>query len=133
MPQIGFQRRYSFMTRNYQSVVEAPVAVPGNLHELVRGQEQRLLRELEPVVRHQSITLDLRQIERIDAAGISLLISLYGAAHSAGNEFAIVNASTRVAEILEIVGLDRILISHDAAPQIVPCPQGANCYEMPAA
>jgi hypothetical protein len=44
-----------------------------------------------------------------------------------------VNASTRVAEILEIVGLDRILISHDAAPEIVPCPQGANCYEMPAA
>jgi ABC-type transporter Mla MlaB component len=108
------------MTRNYQSVVEAPVAVPGNLHELVRGQEQRLLRELEPVVRHQSITLDMRQIERIDAAGISLLISLYGAAHAAGNEF-------------EIVGLDRILISHDAAPEIVPCPQGANCYEMPAA
>jgi anti-anti-sigma factor len=121
------------MTRNYQSVVEAPVAVPGNLHELVRGQEQRLLRELEPVVRHQSITLDMRQIERIDAAGISLLISLYGAAHSAGNEFAIVNASARVAEILEIVGLDRILISHEGAVDIVPCPQGAPCYEMPAA
>lgn len=121
------------MTRNYQSVVEPQLAVPGNLHELVRGQEQRLLKELEPVVRQHSVTLDMRQIERIDAAGISLLISLYGVAHAAGHEFAIVNASARVAEILEIVGLDRILISHEGATDIVPCPEGANCYEMPAA
>src|SRR6185312_9292111 len=127
------------MTRNYQSVVNSQLAIPGNLHELVRGQEQRLLKELEPVVRQHSVTLDMRQIERIDAAGISLLIALYGAAHTAGHEFAIVNASVRVAEILEIVGLDRILISHQAAakpealPETVPCPEGAPCYEMPAA
>lgn len=121
------------MTRNYQSVVEAPVNLTGNLHELVRGQEQRLLKELEPVVRQHSVTLDMRQIERIDAAGISLLISLYGAAHAAGHEFAIVNASARVEEILQIVGLDRILISQVAPSQPLPCPQGANCYEMPAA
>ena len=118
------------MTRNYQSaVVESPVAVPGNLHELVRGQEQRLLKELEPVVREHSVTLDMRQVERIDAAGIAALISLYGAAHATGHEFAIMNASHRVAEILQLVGLDRILISRDADP----CPQGTPCYEMPAA
>ena len=34
------------MTRNYQNVNEAPVTVQGNLHELVRGQEQRLLKDL---------------------------------------------------------------------------------------
>jgi anti-anti-sigma factor len=118
------------MTRNYQSVVESKIAFPGNLHELVRGQEQRLLKDLEPVVRNNSITLDMRQIERIDAAGISSLISLYGAAHAAGHEFAIVNASPRVAEILQIVGLDRILIS---SSKVVPCPQGDPCFEMPAA
>lgn len=117
------------MTRNYQSVVESPIRVPGNLHELVRGQEQRLLKELEPVVRQYSVTLDMRQIERIDAAGISSLISLYGAAHAAGHEFAIVHASARVAEILAIVGLDRVLISREEDP----CPKGEPCYEMPAA
>jgi len=117
------------MTRNYQSVVESKIAFPGNLHELVRGQEQRLLKELEPVVRNTSLTLDMRPIERIDAAGISSLISLYGAAHAAGHQFAIVNASARVAEILQIVGLDRILISRIQDP----CPQGEPCYEMPAA
>jgi anti-anti-sigma factor len=129
----AFKGGCDFMTRNYQSVVEPQLAMPGNLHELVRGQEQRLLKELEPVVRQHSVTLDMRQIERIDAAGISLLISLYGAAHAAGHEFAIMNASARVAEILEIVGLDRILISPESATGIVPCPEGAPCYEMPAA
>ena len=123
------------MTRIYPNVNEAPVTVQGNLHELVRGQEQRLLKDLEPVVRRQSVTLDMRQIERIDAAGIAALISLYGSAHMAGHEFAIMNASHRVAEILELVGLDRILISRNAqnAQNVIPCPPGENCYEMPAA
>jgi len=116
------------MTRIHQTVIESPVALPGNLHELVRGQEHRLLNDLEPVVRQHSVTLDMRQIERIDAAGIAALISLYGTAHAAGHDFTIVNASHRVDEILQIVGLDRILISHEN-----PCPQGEPCYEMPAA
>ena len=117
------------MTRNYQTVMDTTVSAPKNLHELVRGQEQRLLKELEPVVRQHSVTLDMRQVERIDAAGISSLISLYGAAHAAGHEFTIVNASHRVAEILRIVGLDRVLISQEAPP----CVEGEPCFEMPAA
>ena len=118
------------MTCIYHSVVDKAVAVPGNLHELVRGlEQQQLLKDLEPVVRRQSVTLDMRQVERIDAAGIAALISLYGAAHAAGHEFAIVNASPRIAEILQIVGLDRILISREAAP----CPLSEPSYEMPAA
>jgi anti-anti-sigma factor len=117
------------MTRIYRSIVDKAVTVPGNLHELVRGQEQQLLKDLEPVVREQSVTLDMRQIERIDAAGIAALISLYGTAHAAGHDFAIVNASHRVAEILQIVALDRILISREAAPY----PQALPCCEMPAA
>jgi len=117
------------MTCIYHSVVAKAVTVPGNLHELVRGQEEQLLKDLEPVVRQHSVTLDMRQIERIDAAGIAALISLYGAAYTTGHDFAIVNASPRVAEILQIVGLDRIFLSQEA----VPCPQGEPRYEMPAA
>src|ERR1700743_795846 len=84
---------------------------PGDLHELVRGQEQCIVERLTPIVRRQSVTLDCRQVERIDAAGIAALISLYGAARAAGNEFGLVNTSTRVVEILRLVGLDRILIA----------------------
>jgi anti-anti-sigma factor len=108
--------------------MDRTITVQGNLHELVRGEEQQLLRDLQPVVREQSVTLDMRHIERIDAAGIAALISLYGDARLAGHEFAIINASHRVSEILELVGLDRILISREPSR----CPD-QPCYEMPAA
>jgi len=113
------------MTRIHQNVMNRTIIIQGNLHELVRGEEQRLVSELQPAVRAQSVTLDMRNIERIDAAGIAVLISLYGEAHLSGHEFAIINASPRVVEILELVGLDRILMSQEAAP----CPQGEDCYE----
>jgi anti-anti-sigma factor len=107
------------------------IITPGNLREIVRGQEHRLIELIEPIVRRQSVTLDLRQVQRIDAAGIAALISLYGSAHVAGHEFTIVNASHHVIEILALVGLDRILIAQDQTES--PCPQGVPCYEMPAA
>ena len=56
------------MTRNYQNVMDRTITIQGNLHELVRGEEQRLVNELKPAVREQSVTLDMRNIERIDAA-----------------------------------------------------------------
>ncbi len=88
---------------------------PGNITELVRGHDQRLLDRLTPLVRRQSISLDLSSVQRIDAAGIAALISLYRAASESGHRFAVSNASPRVAEILTLVGLDRILISGNAA------------------
>jgi anti-anti-sigma factor len=118
------------MARYFDTATEATTIMPpGNLRELVRGKEYVLVEIMEPVVRKRSVTLDLRQVERIDAAGIAALISLYGSAHVAGHEFTIVNASHRVAEILALVGLDRILLSHEA----MPCPETDPCCEMPAA
>jgi|HubBroStandDraft_5_1064220.scaffolds.fasta_scaffold734084_1 anti-anti-sigma factor len=82
--------------------------------ELVRGQEDKLLERLTPVVRDQSVTLDLAKVERIDAAGITALITLYRLASEAGHSFAVANASPRVEEILGLVGLERILASQNA-------------------
>jgi anti-anti-sigma factor len=82
--------------------------------ELVRGQEDKLMERLTPLVRVQSVTLDLGQVERIDAAGITALITLYRLASEAGHSFAIANASPRVEEILGLVGLERILASQNA-------------------
>ena len=102
---------------------------PGDVHELVRGQEGELLERLKPLVSAQSVTLDLSHVERIDAAGIATLISLYGTARDAGNLFAITNTSARVLEILHLVGLDRVLVSHNA----VQCPEGASRFSQSAA
>lgn len=103
---------------------------PGDLHELVRGQEQEFVERMTPIVRKQSVTLDFAQIERIDAAGIAALISLYGAAENAGNRFNVVNACAHVVEILKLVNLDRILISHAA---MANAGAAAQCLAQPAA
>ncbi|MDE3188165.1 MAG: STAS domain-containing protein [Acidobacteriota bacterium] len=89
---------------------------PGDVHELVRGQEQILLERLMPLVRQQNVILDLRHVERIDAAGIAALISLYACALNAGRDFTVSHASPRIEEILALVGLDHILLSHNAVP-----------------
>jgi len=111
------------MTAIHTHSPDTLLIAPGDLRELVRGQEHELVERLTPIVTKQNVTLDLSHVERIDAAGIAALISLYGSAHNTGNAFHVVNASRHVTEILTIVGLDRILVSCNAveAPQSEPC------------
>lgn len=78
--------------------------------ELIRGREKELLAWLSPVVRQQSVTLDLSRVRRIDAAGVSALLSLYSSARQSGHRFSVANLTPRVAEVLRLVGLDRILL-----------------------
>jgi anti-anti-sigma factor len=99
------------------------------LTELVRGNEEAFLARLSPLVRRQSVTLDLSQVKRIDAAGIAALIALHAHAHEAGNCFSVVNPTPHVAEILSLVGLERILMSHIANIKS----QSAVYSERPAA
>ena len=87
-----------------------------HLKELVRGSEASLIEEVTPMVRCGSVRLDLRRVERIDAAGVAALISLYRAACEAGNSFRIANLTPHVAEVLALVGVDSILVSHNAIP-----------------
>ncbi len=82
--------------------------------DLIRGNDRRLLDRLTPLVRRKSLALDLSSVQRIDAAGIAALIALYRAAHQAGHRFTVSKASPRVAKILALVGLDRILLSQNA-------------------
>ena len=85
------------------------------LSDLVRGQDRRMLDRLVPLVCRQSLSLDLSSVQRIDAAGIAALITLYRAAQEAGNSFTVSNSSPRVAKTLALVGLDRILLYRNAA------------------
>jgi anti-anti-sigma factor len=91
--------------------------------ELVRGTEQQLLDRLQPLVRRQNVTLDLEHIERIDAAGLAALITLYCDACQAGYRFAISNPSPRVREILAIVGLDALLVAQSTIEMTETCMQ----------
>ena len=108
---------------------QALVAVPDDMTELVRGQEQCLVQRVAPLLRETDVILDLNRVERIDAAGIAALISLYSLARAHGRTFAIKCVSPRVAELLTLVRLDDILISHNA----VFASQCEDHYERPAA
>jgi len=79
--------------------------------ELVRGREQEFLRELEPLVMRQNVTLDLEDTERIDAAGLAALVALYCEACKSGHRFAVANPSPHVRQILALVRLDAILVA----------------------
>lgn len=108
---------------------ETLVVAPAEMTELVRGEEQGLIQRITPLLREKNIALDLHQIDRIDAAGIAALISLYSNARSYGNTFTVCNVPARVAEILSLVGLDHILVSDSAAGG----PHCEPCYERSAA
>ena len=86
----------------------------GDSTELVRGHDQWLLQRIMPLVQHQSLVLDLSPIERIDAAGIAALVTVYATACQEGHNFTVCNPSRQVARILALVGLDRILMSQSA-------------------
>jgi anti-anti-sigma factor len=102
-------------TMCYETIMKAVESSKScELTELVRGCESRLIEEMTPVVRRQSVSLDIKSVERIDAAGIAALISLYRIAREAGHRFSVSNAAPHVAELLALVGLDGILMSHNA-------------------
>jgi anti-anti-sigma factor len=91
--------------------------------QLVRGQDAGLLERLGPMVRERSVILDLAGVDRIDGAGITALLALYRGAREAGHRFSLTNVSARVAQILAVVGLDRILLSHNAVRSSLCGPQ----------
>jgi anti-anti-sigma factor len=84
------------------------------LTEIVRGNEGYLVDEMTPLVRRQDVSLDMSPVERIDAAGIAALISLYRLAEESGHRFSVSNVPPRVYELLALVGLETILVSHHA-------------------
>jgi anti-anti-sigma factor len=87
-----------------------PIAA-SEITELVRGNENVLLERFMPIVRRQCVALNLESVTRIDAAGLAALITVYCTARESGHDFTILNPSSHVAEILAVVGLDKILVA----------------------
>ena len=102
--------------------------VSGGITELVRGREKDLLERVSPLVRRQDVALDLDGVERVDAAGLALLVELYCEAIKAGHEFTLTRPGRHVREVLRLVGLDRMLLADEAAVSGLP-----SCAERVAA
>ena len=99
--------------------------VTSEITELVRGADQRLLERVMPIVRKHSVVLDLRKVERIDAAGLAALIRLYCAARDAGHTFGVAHPKPRVSEFLALVRLDGLLVPKHEEDRVC----GA-CFEL---
>jgi anti-anti-sigma factor len=98
---------------NIASASNSPVVVIAVTCELVRGMETRVVDELLPRVKLESVALDLSGVNRIDAAGIAALITLYCTSVEAGTDFFVVDPSVHVLELLRIVGLESLLIAEE--------------------
>lgn len=103
----------STLVMNTAEPIELNERVQG---QLVRGEDASLLARVGPLVREHSVTLDLANVERIDAAGITALLVLYRSARESGHRFSVTNVPERVARTLAVVGLDEFLLSHNAVP-----------------
>ena len=109
-------------SRLKNSPLDSTTQTVSGVRQLVRGREQEILEELQPLVERRSVRLDLGSIERIDAAGLAALVSLYCAARRAGHDFVVVNPPRHVARVLNIVGLDRVLVTNDSVDALPPVP-----------
>jgi anti-anti-sigma factor len=103
--------------------VESARNIVLRLKELVRGQEQGFLEELTPTVVRENVALDFAEVERIDAAGLAALITLYTDACKAGHTLTVSRPNRHVREILQIVGLDRILVAESGSDPGLRCMQ----------
>ena len=113
---------------NLASAVDSLPAIVAVHCELVRGTEATVLAELLPRVKNESVSLDLADVERIDAAGIATLITLYCSSVEAGNDFTVISPSHHVLELLRLVGLESILVAGDKLSS-----RARSCVECPAA
>ena len=109
-------------SRLNNSPLDSTTQTVSGVRQLVKGREQEILEELQPLVESRSVRLDLGSIERIDAAGLAALVSLYCAARKAGHDFVVVNPPRHVARVLNIVGLDRVLVTNDSVDALPPVP-----------
>ena len=76
---------------------------------IVAGDAGSILRNAVLSQRHcRMLVIDLARVERIDAGGLGVLLSLRESARSSAIMFKLMNATRKVEEILELTHLERV-------------------------
>lgn len=76
---------------------------------IVAGDAGSILRNAVLSQRHsRMLVIDLARVERIDAGGLGVLLSLRESARSSAIMFKLMNATKKVEEILELTHLERV-------------------------
>lgn len=101
----------------------APAAVTISAHgrlDMVSAPALREQLRAEVQSGNTQLLVDLSDVDHIDSAGLSALISGLKAARQAGGSLAIAKASTPVRKILRLTNLHRVLESQDQADEAAP-------------
>jgi anti-anti-sigma factor len=75
---------------------------------LIRGHEQSFLAIAMPALEKGDLTLDMSQVQQLDAAGLGMLVVLHHCAAQAGNHLRLLNPAPRVAQLLSLTKLDSV-------------------------
>jgi anti-sigma B factor antagonist len=94
----------------------AAIAVSGELD--IAGVPELEAALLAQEAAGRDIDLDMTDLTYIDSAGMTVLFQTAQRARRAGWELTVVGVGKRVAEMLELTGLDAVLGLDDAAPGV---------------
>lgn len=97
-----------FTIREDSSTITITIIGPMELHSIKEFQNKVI--ELETAA-PRDIVLDIKEVEYIDSTGISVLITLNRQQKKNGKSLKIINASQRVANLLELSSLSDLLQS----------------------
>jgi len=85
------------------------------------GEPLKDLRDAVLCHNNSAVKIDLARVTRIDAAGLGLIAFLCGVTYAAGIDFAVVNPTRRVRDVLEIVKLGGVI--ENVSPRLVCIPR----------
>jgi anti-sigma B factor antagonist len=65
------------------------------------------------------IVVDVSQVDYVDSAGLGILVGCHGKARESGGELRVAGAIARVSRLLEMTGLDKVLLLHPSVDDAV--------------
>ena len=85
---------------------DGTVYLSGRLDAAQSEKAERVLRTLSA-----STVVDCSELEYISSAGIGLLVATYKRLQDSGHSFQIINADSRIRNVLRYAGLDKLLLA----------------------
>lgn len=101
------------MPQIHQSQIEPDVTVLGIAGRITLGRECQVVEwAVDDLIKNgaRKVILDLAQLEFVDSTGIGIIVMSSGKMGAAGGELRIAALQPRVAELMRVTKLDRIMV-----------------------
>ena len=95
--------------RTWRAGEHVVIGLAGELDQFVVPHVRPVLVDAVEENRPPQVIVDLREVEFCDSSGLGLLVGAYKRATAAGGSLVLAGAGPRVADVLSVTGLDRVL------------------------